>query len=69
MQIFKSQEESFMNILKNQLHLTDIYEEVVDCFETDKPKFIKLFENYIDMEMLIPLSFYNAYYSSTGKSK
>lgn len=29
--------------LKNQIHFCDIYEEVVDCFEKDKPKFTKLF--------------------------
>ncbi|MBP1865881.1 hypothetical protein BD780_002555 [Clostridium tetanomorphum] len=52
--------------LKKQIHLCNIYEEVVDCFEEDKPKFIKLFEEHINMKMLMPQSFYNAYYSSTG---
>ncbi|WP_416335571.1 transposase, partial [Clostridium cochlearium] len=55
--------------LKNQIHLSNIYEEVVDCFEEDKPKFIKLFEKHINMKMLIPQSFYNAYYSSTGRPR
>ncbi|AGK98449.1 transposase [Clostridium pasteurianum] len=52
--------------LKNQIHFCDIYEEVVDCFEEDKPKFIKLFEEHINLEILIPHSFFNAYHSSTG---
>ncbi|KGI40487.1 transposase [Clostridium tetani ATCC 9441] len=55
--------------LKNQIHLCNIYEEVVDCFEEDKPKFIKLFEKHINMKMLIPQSFYNAYYSSSGRPR
>lgn len=39
--------------LKNQIHFCDIYEEVVDCFKEDKPKFIKLFQENIDLEILI----------------
>lgn len=52
--------------LKNQIHFCDIYEEVVDCFKEDKPKFIKLFEENINLQILIPNSFFNAYYASTG---
>jgi len=52
--------------LKNQLLLSDIYEEVADYFQEDKPKFIKIFEKHINMKLLIPQTFYNAYYSSTG---
>jgi len=55
--------------LKTQIHICDIYEEVVDCFEKDIPRFIKLFEEYINLEVLIPHTFYNAYYSSTGHSR
>ncbi len=29
--------------LKNQLLLSDIYEEFVDYFQEDKPKFIEIF--------------------------
>lgn len=52
--------------LKNQIHFCDIYEEVEDCFNEDKPKFIKLFEEYINVKALIPQTFFNAYHSSTG---
>lgn len=58
-----------MNIVKNQIHLADLYEEVADCFDKDKPKFIKLFESYIDINSLIPRSFHNAYYSSIGRPR
>jgi hypothetical protein len=52
--------------LKNQILFSDIYEDVVDYFQEDKPKFIKIFEKHINMKLLIPQTFYNAYYSSTG---
>lgn len=52
--------------LKNQILLSDIYEHVVDYFQEDKPKFIKIFEKYINMKLLIHQTFYNSYYSSTG---
>ncbi|WP_123052902.1 hypothetical protein [Clostridium sp. JN-1] len=55
-----------MNKLKNQIYLCDVFEEVEDYFKEDKPKFIKLFEEYIDLDVLIPQTFFNAYYSSTG---
>ncbi|KOA18541.1 hypothetical protein CLHOM_34430 [Clostridium homopropionicum DSM 5847] len=55
--------------LKNQIHFCDIYEEVVDCFAENKPKFIKLFEEHINLKLLIPQSFYNAYYSPTGRPR
>lgn len=59
-------EVSFMIQLKNQIHLCDVFEEVEDYFKEDKPKFIKLFEEYIDLNVLIPQTFFSAYYSSTG---
>jgi hypothetical protein len=52
--------------LTNQIHFCDIYEEVVDCFEKDKLIFIKLFEKNINLEILIPNSFFSAYYASNG---
>ncbi len=55
--------------LKNQIHLCDIYGEVEDCFKEDNPKFIKLFEEYIDLKVLIPRTFFYDYYFSTGHSR
>ncbi|MFD3158411.1 transposase [Haloimpatiens sp. FM7330] len=55
--------------IKNQIHLCDVYEEVVDCFQENKPKFINLFEKHINLKILIPQSFYNDYYSSTGRPR
>jgi len=37
-----------------QLSLTDIYEDLDEYFHQDKPKLIKLFDQYIDLSELIP---------------
>lgn len=52
-----------MKIKDKQLSLSDIYDDVQSFFEEDKPKFIKLFESFIDLSELIPSSFYAYYYS------
>ena len=49
-----------------QLSLADIYSDIDEYFQQDKPKFIKLFDQYIDLSELIPQSFINHYYASTG---
>ena len=50
----------------NQLSFTDIYSNVDEYFQQDKPKLIKLFEQHIDLQNLIPQSFYNHYHADTG---
>jgi len=50
----------------NQLCLTDIYSDIDEYFQQDKPKLIKLFEEHILLQELIPQSFFNNYYSKTG---
>jgi len=49
-----------------QLSFADIYTNVDEYFQQDKPKLIKLFEQYIDLSQLIPQTFFNHYYASTG---
>jgi hypothetical protein len=49
-----------------QLSLTDIYTDLDEYFHQDKPKLIKLFDQYIDLSEIIPRSFINHYYASTG---
>lgn len=53
----------------NQLSLTDIYSNVDEYFQQDKPKLIKLFEQHIDLHFLIPQSFFNHYYATTGRPR
>jgi hypothetical protein len=62
---FKEGENSMQPNLK-QLSLTDIYTDLDEYFHQDKPKLIKLFDQYIDLSELIPRSFLNHYYASTG---
>ena len=49
-----------------QLSLTDIYTDLDEYFHQDKSKLIRLFDQYIDLSELIPQSFINHYYASTG---
>lgn len=55
-----------MQTHSNQLSFADVYSDVDEYFQQDKPKLIELFEQYIDLSKLIPQSFYNHYYASTG---
>ncbi|AIS53555.1 hypothetical protein TKV_c24360 [Thermoanaerobacter kivui] len=45
-----------MKTKAKQLSLSDIYDNVLSFFEEDKPKFIKLFDSFIDLSELIPPS-------------
>ncbi len=42
-----------------QLSLVDIFQDCQDKFNNDKPVFLSLLENYINIDDLIPLSFTN----------
>lgn len=52
-----------------QLSLADIYTDCQDKFENDKPAFLSLLENHIDLDEIIPLSFIKHFYASTGRSR
>ena len=52
-----------------QLSLADIYADCQDKFENDKPAFLSLLENHIDLDEIIPLSFIKHFYASTGRSR
>ncbi|HHW58245.1 MAG TPA: transposase, partial [Clostridia bacterium] len=58
-----------MKTKAKQLSLADIYIDVQSFFEEDKPKFIKLFDSFIDLSELIPPSFYAHYYSHFGRHR
>lgn len=44
-------------ISQKQLSLADIFEDCKDIFESDKPHFLTLLENHIDLDEIIPVSF------------
>lgn len=52
-----------------QLSLEDIFQDCQEKFYADKPAFLSLLENHIDLDELIPMSFYNHFYASTGRSR
>lgn len=56
-------------ITQKQLTLADIFEDCQEIFDSDKPQFLSLLENHIDLDSIIPMSFRNRYYSDTGRHR
>ena len=52
-----------------QLSLIDIFTDYQDKFENDKPAFLSLLENHINIDEIIPFSFHNHFYASTGRTR
>ena len=48
-----------------QMTLADVFAD----FESDKPEFLKLLESTIDLYEMIPVSFLNHFYASTGRPR
>lgn len=56
-------------IPQKQLSLADIFEDCQEIFESDKPQFLTMLENHIDLDKIVPISFYHHYYASTGRNR
>lgn len=52
-----------------QLSLADIFSDCQNIFNTDKPKFLSLLEKHIDLDEIVPISFRNHFYASTGRPR
>ena len=52
-----------------QLSLADIFEDCQNIFEEDKPQFLALLEQHIDIDEIIPTTFYSHFYASTGRTR
>ena len=52
-----------------QLSLEDIFSDCQNKFENDKPAFLSLLETHIDIDEIIPISFRNHFYASTGRTR
>ncbi|MDE7250084.1 MAG: transposase [Lachnospiraceae bacterium] len=52
-----------------QLSLADIFSDCQEKFENDKPAFLSLLEQHIDIDEMIPISFRNHFYASTGRTR
>ena len=49
--------------------MADIFEDCKDIYESDKPQFLTLLENHIDLDEIVPVSFRNHYYASSGRNR
>jgi hypothetical protein len=56
-------------IPQKQLSLADVYENCKNIFESDKPKFLSILEEYISLDDLIPSSFVFNFYAQTGRPR
>lgn len=56
-------------ITQKQLSLVDIFEDCKEIYDSDKPQFLTLLENHIDLDEIVPASFYRHYYASTGRNR
>ena len=52
-----------------QLSVADILQDCQDKFNNDKPTFLSLLEQHIDLDEIIPISFRNHFYASTGRTR
>lgn len=52
-----------------QMTLADIFSQTQEIFESDKPVFLKLLESTIDLDEIVPVSFRNHFYASTGRHR
>jgi len=52
-----------------QLSLNDIYADCLDSFDNDKPAFLSLANEHIDISALIPQSFKDHFYKWTGRPR
>ena len=52
-----------------QLSLNDIFQDCQNKFENDKPAFLSLLEQHIHLDEIIPVTFYNHFYASTGRTR
>ena len=52
-----------------QLSLADFFEDCQNKLDNDKPAFLSLLEQHIDLDEVIPAAFYNHFYASTGRTR
>ena len=52
-----------------QLSVADFFEDCQDKFNNDKPAFLSLLEQHIDLDEIIPITFRNHFYASTGRTR
>ncbi len=53
----------------NQLSLADVFSDCQDIYNSDKPLFLSLLQQHIDLDEIVPASFRKRFYASTGRSR
>ena len=53
----------------NQLSLADIFSDCQEIYESDKPQFLSLLQQHIDLDEIVPTSFRKHFYASTGRTR
>ena len=56
-------------ITHNQLSLADIFSDCQKIYESDKPQFLFLLQQHIDLDEIVPASFRKHFYASTGRTR
>jgi hypothetical protein len=56
-------------IKSKQLSLNDIYTDCLESFENDKPRFLSMLEEHLDIDDLIPFSFKMKFKKQTGRPR
>ncbi len=63
-------ERSYMTMIsQKQLSMAEIFSDCTNFFENDKHHFLLLLESNLNLDDLIPHSFYTHYYASTGRPR
>ena len=56
-------------ITYKQLTLAEIFEDCQNKFDNDKYQFLSLFDEAIDLDEIVPVSFISHFYASTGRPR
>ena len=56
-------------ITYNQLSVADIFSNCQELYNCDKPQFLRLLEEHIDLDELVPSTFRHNFYASTGRPR
>ena len=53
----------------HHISLKNIFSDCQDMFLDDTPSFFQILSDYFDINDFIPIEFFNAFYSSVGRSR
>lgn len=67
--VLKRRSVSIMLNYENQLNLSDIYSECSELFAEQRPEFLNIMEQYLDIDKYIPYQFKRAFYADTGRPR